>query len=109
MKNAKLILLAVTAILFLGVGNVSAQENTSKMVIIRVIEGSGAKTGLVTIDSEGKISKIALEKGHDSDISANNGVLIQKELERWKQEGYQISHLSTSGETVSRTTIILER
>ncbi len=109
MKKLKLVLVVAVTLLFLGMGSASAQEKSSKMVILRVVEGSGAKTGLVTIDSEGEINKIALEKGHDADIAASNGLLIQKELEKWKQNGYQITHLSTSGETVSRTTIILEK
>ncbi|HRO76949.1 MAG TPA: hypothetical protein PLP27_12480 [Crocinitomicaceae bacterium] len=110
MKKLRLVLVATVAMLFLGMMNVNAQEkNTTKTVIIRITEGSGAKNGLVTIDANGKVSKIAMEKGHDADISANNGVLIQKEIEKWKQEGYQIKHLSSSGETVSRTTIILEK
>ncbi len=109
MKNLKLLVFAIMTILFVGMGNVSAQENSSKMVIIRVIEGHGSKTGLVTIDPDGKKSTISLEKGHDLDISANNGVLIQKELEKWKQAGYKITHVSTSGTEVFRTTIILEK
>jgi len=109
MKKISLILLTVTALLFLGTGSVNAQENSSKMVIIRVVEGHGIKTGFVTIDSDGKTSKTALEKGHDVEISAKNGLLIQQELEKWKREGYKITHLATSGQEVSRTTIILEK
>lgn len=41
MKNVKLMLLSVTAMLLLGLGTVSAQEIPSKTVIIRITEGGG--------------------------------------------------------------------
>ncbi len=112
MKNIKLIVLTTMTMLFLGMGNVNAQEEPSKTVIIRVTEGSSSsavKLGLVTIDAEGNTNAIVLEKGHDLDVSASNGALIQKEIEKWKQEGYEIKHFSTSGETIFRTMIILEK
>ena len=64
MKNVKLILVAVVAMLFLGMGSASAQEKSSETVIIRVIETSAYKTKscITTTDSEGKVTKIELEK-----------------------------------------------
>lgn len=107
MKKVKLILTVVTAMLLLGVSSVNAQEKSTEMVIIRITEGGGA--GLVTIDSEGKTSKIDLKMGQSVNISAHNGVLIQKELKKWEQQGYKITNFSTSGDGIFRTTIILEK
>ena len=108
MKKISLIALLTLMMSMLSF-QVLTQENPTKMVIIRVVEGHGIKTGFVTIDSDGKTSKTALQKGHDVDITAKNGLLIQQELEKWKREGYKITQLATSGQEVSRTTIILEK
>lgn len=116
MKKVRLMLVAMIAILFLGIGNVSAQEKSTEMVIIRVIETSSAKIKpcITTTNSEGKVTKIELEKGWRDEF-VNNQIHIQNELKKWKQEGYKISHLSTSGSTsgdtgiISFTTIILEK
>jgi|SRR5690554_2485473 len=108
MKKIRLITLLTLMMVVVSFQGLT-QENSTKMVIIRVVEGHGIKTGFVTIDSDGKTSKTALEKGHDVDITAKNGLLIQQELEKWKREGYKITQLATSGQEVSRTTIILEK
>ena len=109
MRNIKLMVLATITMLFMGIANLNAQENPSKMVIIRVIEtyGGGTKSTLITTDAAGKSSRIELEKGLDQ--SGNNAVIIQKEIQKWKQEGYKITQLATSGETLFHTTIILEK
>lgn len=115
MKKLKLIMLVVTAMLFLGMGSASAQEKSSEIVIIRVIETSFSKKTpcITTTDSEGKVTKIELEAGW-RDESANNQILIQNELKKWKLNGYKITHLSTAGSTAGDppiyfTTIILEK
>ena len=76
MKNTILVLFAVTALLFFADGNLHAQENSSRTIIIRVVEGHGVKPGFVTIDSDGKTTETTLERGHDIETSAKNGVLI---------------------------------
>lgn len=114
MKNVRLILLLVIAILFLGIGNVNAQENTSNTIIIRVTETPHkGDSRILTVDMEGMINIIELEKGWKDELG-NNAILIQKEIVKWKQKGYKITHLSTSGASVGdppvfRTTIILEK
>lgn len=114
MKKVKLILAVVTAMLLLGVSSVNAQEKSTEMVIIRITETSSRKgSGIIITDSEGKINKIELARDW-IDESGNNQMIIQNELKKWKQEGYKITHLSTSGSTsgdvpISRTTIILEK
>jgi hypothetical protein len=115
MKNVKLILLAVTTMLFFGMESVNAQEKSSEIVIIRVIETSSVKMPpcITTTDSEGKVTKIELEKGWRDELT-NNQIHIQNELKKWKLNGYEITHLSTSGSSsgdvpISFTTIVLEK
>ncbi|MBW7867327.1 MAG: hypothetical protein H3C31_03260 [Brumimicrobium sp.] len=110
MKNVKLILLAVIATLFLEVGNASAQENPSKTVIIRVTERRvGGNPAIVTTNPEGKTNIIQLEKGFDE--SGANALIIQKEIEKWKKEGYEIDGISSSvmGDVALITIIILSK
>lgn len=110
MKNLKLMLLILSVMLCFGMGNLIAQESFSKTVIVRVLEGSySVKPGLVTIDAEGKTSIIELEKSDNTKVSSINMVTIKQELDKWKQAGYKITHVSTTGEMVFRTTYILEK
>ena len=110
MKNVKLVVLATMTMLFLGMGNVSAQENQSKTVVIRVIESMfRGKSSIVTIDPEGKTNITELKNGLDE--FSENTVLIQKELEKWKKEGFKIDGVSNSGwgDVMMVTTIILSK
>ncbi len=109
MKNLKLIA-CVTILLFLGTFTANAQEETTEMVVIRATEFAGRtqRSGMVTIDASGKITQLPLKRG-GWDESGENAAAIQKEIEKWKQEGYSITHYSTSGEAIFRTTVILER
>lgn len=113
MKNVKLILLAVTAMLFLGVGNVGAQENENKTVIIRIIESS--KTGainseMVTITPTGEkqiISLLVHKFTNYSEVIGENGVIIQQEITKWLKQGFRITNFSTDGGDVYQRTFII--
>ncbi len=108
MKNLKLIVLTTIAVLFLRVGNLVAQESSSKTVIIRAVEFTmGNNSGYTVTNPEGNTSSVTLERGFD--LNGNNAALIKKEIEKWKLEGYEITHLSVSGENIFHTTIILEK
>lgn len=108
MKNLKLIACSLILML-LGTFYSVAQEEYPEMIIIRTLEfaGRAGRSGIVTIEPDGKTTKINLKNGWDE--SSSNVLVIQKEIEKWKLEGYVITHLSTSGEEIFRTTIILER
>lgn len=109
MKNLK-VSACIILLLFLGTFSVNAQEEKTETVVIRATEFAGRtqRSGMVTIDAEGKISKVDLKRG-GWDESGANAATIQKEIEKWKQEGYVITHYSTAGEAIFRTTVILER
>ena len=111
MKKLKLVLVVTVTLLFLGMGSVSAQEQPTKTVMIRILEThAGVESGLIVTDMDGKTNTTILKKRLTLDVLADNGIIIHKELEKWKQEGYNITHLSTSGDGAFRhTTIILEK
>jgi hypothetical protein len=110
MKNLKGIACAVIITLF-GVFGSYAQEGTAEMVVIRVTEFAGRtqKSSMITIDAAGKITKTVMKKRGGWDEEGENVSVLQTEIEKWRLEGYTVTHLSTSGEAVFRTTVILER
>lgn len=109
MKNVKL-MLVFTAMLIFGMGNVNAQDNVSKTVIIRVTESLfRGKPSIITIDSEGKTSIVDLNGGLDE--TGANTIRIHQEINKWKKEGYEIDGISNSaiGETTMITLVILSK
>lgn len=111
MKKLKLVLVVTVTLLFLGMGSVSAQEQPTKTVLINTLEVLLAGTinsNMVIVDASGNANTIPLERNKGA--LEKNAITIHKELEKWKQEGYKITHLSTSGDGLYRyTTIILEK
>ena len=107
MKNVKLIFLAVTATLFLGIGNVSAQK--SETVIIKVYEFiASSNSKIMVIDPKGVVVETELKKMLTN--GEQNIILMQKEIDKWKNEGFTIDGIS--GGTASTglvTTIILSK
>jgi hypothetical protein len=106
----KKIIFTVAMILFLGISGVNAQKEYSKTVIIRMTEARTSKPFMTIIDSDGKSSTVDLEKGMDE--SGANMIVLQREIEKWKREGFTITQLSTSGAPElpgSRTIVILEK
>ena len=114
MKNVKLILLAVSAMLFLGMGNVSAQNKEPKTLIIRTLEFvMGGSSKMIITEPSGisqtiKLSNLDYRKGEDI---ASNQATIQAEINKWKKEGYEIDGISNSvvGDGMLITTIILSK
>lgn len=114
MKNVKLIVLTVSAILFLGMGNVNAQNSEPKTVIIRVYEFRGAyKSSMIITNSEGTSKTVELKwisLKTLADATAANNASIQTEINLLKKDGYEIDGLSSVpyGEGIM-TTIILSK
>lgn len=115
MKNLKLTLVALTAILFLGMSNVNAQEQ--KTVVIKTYEfvGAFAKSKMVVTDPSGKTTMTIMKTlnwGKIEDIAGENSVILQDEINKWKKEGYTIDAL-TSGSTgqaaMMVTTVVLSK
>lgn len=103
MKNVKLMLLAVTAMLFFGMGNVNAQEKEPQTVIIQVygeMDGTKNKMSLLVtatdIESyEIPMNEIGLKNRKEATI--NNSEILQKEIDKWKNEGFVIDNISVTG------------
>lgn len=84
MKNVKLILLALTAILFLGIGNVNAQEKST--VMITTVITSGRDITLQVVDDQ---NNTTTEKFKFSKESSEQAVL-KIEMDKWIKKGYEI-------------------
>ncbi len=113
MKNVKLLMLAITAMLFLGMGNLSAQESQSEAVIIRLIESYALNDGAMFVTHSGKTEKIVeIQKFRDllKNPVDENAVILEKEINRWKKEGFRNNTISVaSGTTYTITTVILSK
>lgn len=113
MKKLKLIMLALAAILFLGVGSVSAQENNQQILIIRTIESSKAgaitpKMIVVTPTGEKQITPLFIHKWTDYDEQiGENTVIVQKEIIKWQKQGFKVTNSSTDGGDVYQRTFII--
>ncbi len=84
MKNTKLILLAVTAILFLGIGNVSAQQKST--VIITTIT-SGREITLQVVDDQDNTTSQVVKFSKDKPEQA----YLKIEMDKWLNKGYSLS------------------
>lgn len=84
MKHVKLILLALTAMLFLGIGNVNAQVSSS-VVITTITEGK--KITLQVVDDQ---NNVTIEKFKHSEESPEQ-VFLKIEMDKWIKKGYNIS------------------
>lgn len=114
MKNLKLTLVAVTAILFLGMSNVNAQAQ--KTVIIKTYELAGSlfKSKMVVTDPSGKTETIIMKTlnwGKIENIVAENSAILQDEINKWKKEGYVIDGLTSGGlgDGIMVTTVVLSK
>lgn len=81
MKKVRLILVAVVAILFLGMGNVSAQEKSTVLIKVHVINEYAYVINTVKPDSTTYELK---NKTKDE----NALVALKRELDKWVLEGY---------------------
>lgn len=84
MKKVKLMLLAVTAMLLVGLGNVNAQASSSVMITTIV---SGREITLQVVDEQNNTtsekSKFTLEKPEQ--------VVLKVEMDKWLKKGYSLS------------------
>lgn len=104
MKNIKLIVLAATAMLFLGIGNVNAQENNPQTVIIQVfpdLDGAKLTPLLLVISPDGNSYEVSMNEVSvktKKTATIDNLKILQKEINKWKNEGFVIDGKSeTSG------------
>jgi len=114
MKNVKRILLTITVMLFLGVGNVNAQENEPQTVIINVYEfPTMFQSRVFVTQPDGNLKTFDLKKidyKSMEDAIQNNNALIQTEINLWKKSGFEIDGFSNSAMGNARvTTIILSQ
>ncbi len=83
MKNVKLVVLATMTMLFLGMGDVSAQESKIQSVIISVcVKGSKYTIEVVNPDYSVELKEYTTKD--------NVHVTLKQEIDKWLEEGYQI-------------------
>lgn len=117
MKNTKRLLLTLTVFLCLGTSQGMAQEKTPQTVLIRAFElpplGGGRSSRITVTSPDGSFKSTDLTEidAKTYDGAATNSVIIQKEVDKWKKEGFEVDGLSTQT-TISGgmiTTIILSK
>lgn len=103
MKNVKLILLTVTTILFLGMENANAQKKEAHTVIIQVyteMDGAKNKMSLLVTATDEKSYEIPMNEvglKNRKEATINNSEILQKEIDKWKNEGFVIDGISVTG------------
>ena len=105
MKSLKLTVLAVASVLFLRMADLEAQET----IIVKVYEfPANANSRIMVINPEGGVTEIELAKMLSP--GEQNIILIQREIDKWKREGYKLTHTSAGGLPSGLiTTFILEK
>lgn len=108
MKKVRLILVAVVAILFLGMGNVSAQEKST--VIITTVS-SGREITLQVVDNQDNTTSQLLRFSKDKPEQA----YLKIEMDKWIKKGYEItqsygyaSPIGTAGNIRYETVILFK-
>lgn len=108
MKNVKWILVAVVAILFFGMSNVSAQEESTVMITTIT---SGRQITLQVVDDQNNTISEKLNFSKDIPEQA----ILKIEMDKWIKKGYEIkqsygyaSSIGTTG-NIRYETIILSK
>lgn len=109
MRKLRLILVTTIVALFLGMSNVNAQAKNSQIVIIKAYEfAASGKSKMTVTDPKGSVTEIKLSKILSSE--EQNTIPIQKEINKWKNEGFVIEGVSSGFDAVGLiTTIILSK
>lgn len=117
MENKKQIWLTFILFLFLGMAPATAQEKTSQTVLIRAFElpamGGGRSSRMLVTSPDGSMTSTELMELDNKTYAGagDNNVIIHKEIDRWKTEGFEVDELSTqtSGTGGIITTILLSK
>lgn len=109
MKNVKLMLLTITTMLFLGMGNVNAQESKIQSVIISIfIEGAYHSKYTVEVVKP----DYSIESKEYTSKENNTHVILKQELDKWLEQGYRIvesnSNTSSNGYPITRYILVKE-
>lgn len=102
-----LLALMMTMVSFQG----KAQDKEPETVIIRVCEFAiNVKSQILVIEPDGNINKISLEKVTSSkyeESMTNNAIVLQKEINKWRKQGFIISGMTSNMESANRYQFII--
>ena len=90
MKKLKLIMLAVTAMLFLGTGNVNAQIKSTVMIIGKT-DNIGSRYEIEVIKPDYEVEK-RISKSKEDNFFAS----MKKEVDFWLDQGYKLIEATSS-------------
>lgn len=102
MEKIKLLLPIIAVMTFLGIGNVSAQEEKNpQTVIIQVYgesKGSEIDLSLLVTAPAGDSYEVPLGTRtlkNKKEFIINHSKILQKEIDKWKKEGFIVDDVST--------------
>lgn len=100
MKNVKLILLAATAILFLGMGNVRAQQKLT-VIVTGKTDIVGSRYEIEIINPYYEVEK-KISKSKEDNFFAS----MKKEADFWLDQGYKLIEATSSAVGTSSERIL---
>lgn len=112
MRNLKLTTL-IAFMLFLGINKLSAQEKTAQTVIIRTFElfgGGGNQSQMIVTSPDGTTKTTELKNIDSKSYSigvGNNNVVLQAEINHWKNQGFILDDMSTTMAGALMTTMFV--
>lgn len=117
MESKKQALLLVILFLFFGAPNGIAQEKNPQTVFIRAFElpplGGGRSSRMTVNSPDGSFKSIELTEIDAKSYAGagDNSILIQKEIDNWKKQGFEVDELATQTSLTGGiiTTIILSK
>ncbi len=99
--------LIMTMISFQGI----TQDKEPETVIIRVCEFSiNVKSQILVIEPDGNVTKLLLEKvtsNNYEESMVNNAIVLQKEINKWRKQGFIISGMTSNMESGNRYQLII--
>ncbi len=114
MKHWKNFGILITFFAILSTASTNAQSNNKEIVIIRALEiyNPNAKyTGeMVVIKPDGEKYILQLNKGRITNFGEDagvNGVIIQKEIMKWVNDGFEITSFSSDGTNLEARIFII--
>jgi len=110
MKRLSLITLLTLMMTMVGLQG-SAQSNNPESVVLRVCEFSiNVKSQILVVEPDGQVNKLLLKKVTSSNYEEtmmDNALVLQKEINKWRRQGFEISGMTSSMESGNRYKLII--
>ncbi|MEO9258102.1 MAG: hypothetical protein ABI207_06955 [Crocinitomicaceae bacterium] len=108
MKNVRLMVLATIAMVFMGVANLSAQEQDQQTVIIRVFEFVMGRSKMYVTQPNGDNVIVQLESPRNIDEAyPKNDAILQTQINSWKKLGFNVNGMTSYPSNHAQVTVII--